>query len=285
MHHFDGTHNSHNKRPRQAELRAEERPDAPSQATLLGKPAFLERALSEQGVGGGLLSMTRDVSTAPDADGDDSDDSDATADDDADADAGAAPPLAAPLARDGAAAAVTDANKAAYLERWLEHKLVRCIAPQAAAFAEGVEDVVPSRAFSLLSADEMRAAWGGAALDDAALAAWRARATMSGEVALQAALLWEWLAAAPPTTRANVLRFATGSSRLEGGAELSMRIDRQLAPVVLRPTAENGLKADARLARAATCSRAIHLPAWADMEELDRGMRATLLYGGGFALV
>ena len=78
---------------------------------------------------------------------------------------------------------VTDATKESYLRRWLHHKLVGCIAQQAASFRLGVEAVVAIDGLRRLGAAQLQLLWGGDVLGDEQLAVWRARWSVSATAA------------------------------------------------------------------------------------------------------
>ena len=265
----------------QAAQRADERAGAPhSLAATLTQPAFLETPLEEQGLDG-VLAMSRQISEAPQLD-------DAPAAGSRATPRRPPPPPEAPLAEDGAAE-VDDANKAAFAERWLEHKLVLSIRQQAAAFRRGVCVVVPPYLLGLLEPAELRATLGGFGLDDARLRELRERAFVARGAGSLAERLWAYLEAKEPTRRAEFLLYATGSARLPepeaargGGYPLQVDAD-EGDGTTLQPTASNGLLAPVRLARSATCFRTCYLPAvWETPDEFERGMDATLLYGSGY---
>ena len=90
----------------------------------------------------------------------------------------------------------------------------------------------------------------------------------------------------PPFRSSEVLQFATGATRLP--VDLSrwiFRISREAHPPIISATAANRLDGDAMLATAATCGNAIRLPRWQDKQELERGMRMSLMLGGGYGFV
>ena len=84
-----------------------------------------------------------------------------------------------------------------------------------------------------------------------------------------------------------MLLFATGSARLPdasstGGGYL-LQLDVADDATALQPISENGLTEPTLLARSATCFRTLYLPrTWETVEQLQRGMEATLTYGGGY---
>ena len=248
----------------QAELLAEERHDAKNRSTLMASAELLETSLSQLGLED-MLMPSRSLTGM-------SDEHDATTE-----------PLAAPLFEE-VETPVTDSTKACYVGRWLKHKLVQGIEQQASAFREGVHDVLAPEVLSLLTAAELGAVWGGEEVGPAQLSAWRAAWVVSPDCALQAELLGSWLEEQSGARRAEVLRFATGSSRLSG-KRLTMQISRQHSPAVIQPTAENGLSGPTALAKAATCSCTLYLPPWQTAGELNEGLDATLAFGGGFGLV
>jgi hypothetical protein len=232
------------------ELQAELQEEDPS---FLGQQAFLTTPLEAQGMSG-FMSFRKQNSMH----------------------------LPVPLAKN-ASLEVTDTNKGTYLRRSLEHQLVRTIEAQASAFRRGVEDVTGAGWLGLLSPDELKALWGGQALDDERLAVWKAKTTVDEEATQVADLLWEWLGASTEAKRAQVLQFATGANRLPSGPQLdswTFSIERLESFSTVLPTASNELKGPAMLARASTCSKTLHLPPYPDVEALGRGIEFSIMDGG-----
>ena len=166
----------------------------------------------------------------------------------------------------GADVVVTDENKAEFAQLWLQHRLVDSIREQARAFHRGLEEVIPSTLLTLLvlksfpfadpavtkvipadllklfSVSELQAALGGARVDDDALTAWRERTKVEEEAEQAAELFWAWMAAQTHDIRAQVLAFATGSTRLpQNLAGWKFHIETLTEPMVIAPTADNGL--------------------------------------------
>ena len=163
------------------------------------------------------------------------------------------------------------------------HQLVTSIHQQAKAFGKGVEDVTGPGNLALLSPDELRELWAGQALDDSALAKWRARTVVRNSMDTQAAMLWEWLARCSPDVRSRVLRFTTGSTRLPSLLEgWRCTLERKHEPLTIHPTDANGLSGPAMCAESHTCANQLLLPMWGSMSELERGMEQTLALGEGF---
>lgn len=180
---------------------------------------------------------------------------------------------------------VTDANKEDFLRRNLEHQLVRTIEKQAEAFREGVEEITGVGWLPLLSAQELKDAWGGHAIDDAHLTKWREHSVSGGrEPPAVAGYWWEWLGRCSEAKRAQALQFATGSARLPSDAELTRGwkfvIESLEDYQTVAPTESNGLSAPAMLARASTCSNTIYLPPYASVDALEKGMEYSLMDGG-----
>ena len=190
---------------------------------------------------------------------------------------------AAPLSHDPEAL-VTDADKEVYLRRYLEHQLVRTIEAQAAAFREGVEDVLGTVGLSLLSPDELKHLWGGHEIDDERLAAWKARTRVGETPAPLVELFWQYMEAESPAKRAQVLQFATGAARLPSDSEMGSGWTFSLAITddypVIQPTESNGLDAPAMCCRASTCSKTLYLPPFDDLDALRRGIDCSLMDGG-----
>ena len=200
----------------------------------------------------------------------------------------------APLAEgDAGETAVTDANKQLYLDRLLEHRLVSTIRQQARAFKKGLDQVTHHSSqyclARLLDVGEVNEQWRGKELDDDALGQWRQKSVLEHQdpsIPVTATLWWEWLREQPSSRRSEVLQFATGATRLP--VDLSrwiFRISREAHPPIISATAANRLDGDAMLATAATCGNAIRLPRWQDKQELERGMRMSLMLGGGYGFV
>ena len=191
-----------------AALQAELRHEDPS---FLGRPEFLEMSLGDFGMES-MMTFSRQVSNAH---------------------MGQAPLAANPHA------VVTDADKHVFLQRSLEHQLVRTIAAQADAFRDGVEDVTGHSCLQLLSADELKELWGGHEIDDVHLAMWQAASRASPAAAQSARLLWEWLRECTPAKRALVLQFATGSARLPSDVDLqqwTFTVEKLDRPMIITPT-------------------------------------------------
>ena len=128
--------------------------------------------------------------------------------------------------------------------------------------------------------------WGGHEIDDAGLDRWKT-ATRSDQASTHVVdLFWQWLQGSTPEKRAQVLQFATGAARLPSDAETSSGSWQFIISetgngyCVIEPTASNGLSGPAMCARASTCSNAIYLPPYADLEALRRGMECSLMDGG-----
>ena len=185
---------------------------------------------------------------------------------------------------------VTDDNKVDFLQRNLEHQLVRTIEKQAVAFREGVEEITGVGWLQLLSAAELKEVWGGHAIDDGCLAKWREhtryafRGVQDADGNSAAGYFWEWLGKCSESKRAQVLQFATGSLRLPGDSELKRGWEFVIESLdhyqEIAPTETNGLSVPAMLARASTCSNTIYLPPYADVDALERGMGYSLMDGG-----
>ena len=163
------------------------------------QPAFLEKPLEQQGLDG-LLSFQRQISTPAPGPG-------------VREAATHREPQPAPLDFDDTAE-VDDENKERFVQRWLSNRLVASIKQQAAAFREGVCEVVPPYLLALLDAAELKRTWGGFELDDDQLGTLREHTYVGREAAALAPLLWSWLEGIEPSQRADVLLFATGSARL-----------------------------------------------------------------------
>lgn len=166
----------------QAELNAEQKPDAPD---FRGSPAFLQKSLRELGLEGQLaFSSTMEQGES-----------------------------SASLAPGDAAVPVTDGTKEAWLLSALRYELVECVEEAAAAFRAGVCELVGSSHLALLTASELGELWAGhATVTDEDVKEWRKRTTVSPAVTQQAEWLFQMMGV-EIGLRGRVLKFATGSDR------------------------------------------------------------------------
>lgn len=184
------------------------------------------------------------------------------------------------LVAGGSTLTVTNSKKADWLRSSLHHKLVASIEQQAAAFREGLLDVVPADPLEWFSASELQELWGGHAISDEMLAEWQAATRIDGSVEQEARWFFTWLATQSQEKRADVLAFITGSSAVptEGFTDRManpMRIDRDENPRVVKghlmPTA-------------ATCFNLLRLPPWSSQDAMCQALPVALEWGAGFGL-
>ena len=173
------------------------------------------------------------------------------------------------------------------LEAWLRRKLHEEVQTQAFHVSRGLREVIPPGLLALFSAPELQALLGGGpAIDDPALAEWRASAEYgNGLCADDRRVKWFWEAveAMDPGTRASVWRFSTGLTRpppaTRGGcAGLDPRFN-----VVGRMTQDASSQEspceDAALATAATCHHQLVLPKYSSAEVTARQLQQSVQEG------
>ena len=152
---------------------------------------------------------------------------------------------------------VSDDNKQGFLSRYRMHQLVFSIHQQAKAFGRGVEDVPVPANLGLLSPDVRRELWAGQALDDSALAKWRASTVVRSSMEMQAA----WGGSLAGQGRyCNLPRARTGCRpcSMTGGARSSASTSP--SPFIFHPTDANSLSGPAMCAESHTCANQLVLP-------------------------
>jgi len=177
----------------------------------------------------------------------------------------------------GAGIEVTDENKEQWLTELLRHKLVTSLRPAADAFREGLTDVFGGSGnacplLCLLGADELIELWGGRGVARADVAQWRAVAEVNPVVSRQAEWLWIFLEEdCDDEQRGQVLRFATGSSRVGRNGVPSFSV-------------EPGDGGDERLPTAMTCGNMLQLPRYTSRFALAQQMRTAAESCGSFQM-
>ncbi len=114
----------------------------------------------------------------------------------------------------GASIAVTEANKAEYLDLVVQFKLTRGREAQMAAFLAGLEDLIPIKAFKIFDENELELLMVGVAdinVDD-----WEQSTVYRNYTAKDREIQWFWRAvrSLEPEKRTRLLQFVTGSSRV-----------------------------------------------------------------------
>jgi hypothetical protein len=238
----------------QREFTAEESVPATGLSTAVdfrGRSDFLSRNLSSDGLDG-VLTMTRQLSgTATEVE----------------------------LVRGGSTLVVTNSTKVDWLRKSLHHKLVASVEQQAAAFREGLLEVVPGEVLKWFSAAELRDIFGGHAIDDTSLEQWQLHTRVDHDVTREAQWLWEWLKVQTVERRADLLAFMTGSSAvpIEGFAGIATPMSIALEQ---RPSMVKGLM----MPTAATCFNKLRLPAYPTAENMGQALEVALEWGTGFGL-
>jgi len=156
---------------------------------------------------------------------------------------------------------VTDHNKAEYVQRQLEHKLVTSIAPQCRAFREGLLDIVSKEALEQMSIAEIQEVLAGCG--DLDLSQWKQHTRYTGLQAHSAEVIYFWEIVEEDLDaeqQASLLQFVTSCRRLPigGFACLNPRFELVLSEAPL----------DTRLPEAHTCANSLVLPKCSSKEKL-----------------
>eukprot|EP00927_Polykrikos_kofoidii_P034844 TRINITY_DN29471_c0_g1_i1.p1 TRINITY_DN29471_c0_g1~~TRINITY_DN29471_c0_g1_i1.p1 ORF type:complete len:885 (+),score=167.70 TRINITY_DN29471_c0_g1_i1:254-2908(+) len=156
--------------------------------------------------------------------------------------------------------AVTEDNKATWLELHLHDKLYGSLKKAADAFRDGLMDVFGGSRrtcplFVLLSPKELSRLLAGNPVSDEAVDRWRKVACVSSEVRQQASWLWELLEEGDEGFRSRVLKFTTGARRLSSSG---------LQMFEVQPADGD----DTRLPHAMTCANMLQLPRYSSKEML-----------------
>lgn len=155
-----------------------------------------------------------------------------------------------------------------YLKLWLRRKLVGEVELQAAAFAEGLRNVVSLNVLAMFSPQELQQMLSGGELDDDAVDEWKANTRVRGTASeQQKAEQLEWLfqiiRSQSPNERATILEYCSGSRRrpLRGFAtkQMSLNISPDQHPC------------------AHTCSFEMDLPVFESMEQMQQILNVLLL--------
>eukprot|EP00656_Telonema_subtile_P013505 TRINITY_DN1685_c0_g6_i1.p1 TRINITY_DN1685_c0_g6~~TRINITY_DN1685_c0_g6_i1.p1 ORF type:complete len:753 (-),score=174.95 TRINITY_DN1685_c0_g6_i1:246-2504(-) len=176
---------------------------------------------------------------------------------------------------------VTEENKAEWVHKLVEYKLVTAITEQSDAFRQGMVDVLSEATLQLFCAAELKKELSGEGLDqldDARLQkmieAWQKFTDYEGGYSDSSRVVrWLWeLVAARECLPGAVLRFVTGQSRVsESGFEA-------LRPRFCIVCAGED---EASLPSAATCLNLLRLPDYSSKELLKQKLEYALADGGG----
>lgn len=164
---------------------------------------------------------------------------------------------------------VTDHNKAEYVQRQLEHKLVTSIAPQCRAFREGLLDMIPKEALLQMTVDEIQEVLAGCG--DLDLAEWKQYTRLTGLQVDSPEVVFFWEILEQDLTRVQreaLLQFVTSCRRLPigGFACLNPRFELVLSEAAV----------DTRLPEAHTCANSLVLPKVSSKEVLLANFKVVL---------
>ena len=178
------------------------------------------------------------------------------------------------LAPGGAAIPVTEDNRRAYVDAYVNHYLDASVTAQFEAFARGFATLCGGPAIALFSATELeRLVCGSPVLDFDAL---RAAARYDGGFTAEsraAVWLWETVAELTPEESRRFLKFFTGSDRAPIGGLGALRC------VVQRDGPHS-----AKLPTSHTCFNTLLLPDYASKADLGDRLRLAIMNSEGFGL-
>jgi ubiquitin-protein ligase E3 A len=192
----------------------------------------------------------------------------------------AAPPGAVPGAQEtelvpgGGATPVTEANRRAYVDAYVQFYLCDSVHAQFEAFARGFVLLAGGPAIHLFTATELeRLVCGSPCLDFGALR--RAARYEGGYTAESAAVVWLWevVAELTPEEERRFLKFFTGSDRAPIGGLGALRT------VVQRDGPDS-----AKLPTSHTCFNTLLLPDYASKAALGDRLRLAIMNSEGFGL-
>jgi hypothetical protein len=174
------------------------------------------------------------------------------------------------LVPNGAQVPVTDENKHAFAERWLQFFLLESVSDQLYVFLKGLYQVIPRQILMLFDAEEFDYVLCGCDAID--VTDWEAYTRCSKNLAGTRVLRWFWelVREMHPECRRRLLQFATGCSRVPiGGFRHLTSHDGQICPFTLKGVHSPYIRSHA-------CFNRLDLPLASSRSELKEVLHATL---------